>query len=262
MLRGIYTSASGMVADQRRLDVVANNLANVTTTGYKRETTVSQSFDEFLIQRVHDRDALGRGLPPTQIGRLGIGTYVVNTTARLTTGSLQQTGNPLDVALAGDGFFTVNTPQGLRYTRQGSFLQDADGTLITPQGHPVLVNGSPLTAAPGSLAINEQGQVLANGQVRGQLEVVTSRQLGAIRKEGDGLWVQAGANEANTLVTPAEATGQYTLKVGFLEASNVEAVSEMVQMMETMRSFEANQRALQAQDETLGRAVNDIGRIG
>ncbi|HYG59209.1 MAG TPA: flagellar hook-basal body protein [Symbiobacteriaceae bacterium] len=262
MLRGIYTSSSGMLADQRRLDVVANNLANVTTTGFKRETTVSKTFPELLVHRVNDQDAAGRTIAPTAIGRMGIGTFLVSTSARLTTGSLQQTGNPLDVALAGDGFFAVRTPQGIRYTRQGSFVQNAEGTLVTPQGHPVLVNGSPVTAAQGRLTINNRGEVLEGDRVRGQLTVATTQQLGAVRKEGDGLWAQAGAAEASTLVLPFESTGRYELKVGYLEGSNVEAVTEMVEMMETMRSFEANQRALQVQDETLGRAVTEIARIG
>lgn len=261
MLRGIYTSASGMLADQRRLDVVANNLANAGTTGFKRETTVSKSFTDFLIQRVNDDDAVSRNLPP-QVGRLGIGTYIVNTATRLTTGSLQPTGNSLDVAISGDGFFAVNTPQGVRYTRQGSFRQNAEGTLVTPDGHEVLVDGSPVQAEGGALSITADGDVMAFGQSLGRLSVVTSQELGALRKEGSGLWAQAGeAGDFATLVTPSETAGSYQLKVGFLETSNVQSVTEMVEMMTTMRSFEANQRALQAQDETLQKAVNEVGRV-
>ncbi|HWI51091.1 MAG TPA: flagellar hook-basal body protein [Symbiobacteriaceae bacterium] len=261
MLRGIYTSASGMLADQRRLDVVANNLANAGTTGFKRETTVSKSFTDFLIQRVNDDDPIARALP-SNIGRLGIGTYVVNTATRLTTGSLQPTGNPLDVAIAGDGFFAVNTPQGLRYTRQGSFRQSGDGTLVTPDGYEVLVDGHSVRAEDGSLSITGDGDIMASEQNLGRLSVVTSRDLGALRKEGNGLWtVPGGAGDFTTLVSPAETSGSFQLKVGYLEASNVESVTEMVEMMTTMRSFEANQKALQAQDETLQKAVTEIGRI-
>jgi flagellar basal-body rod protein FlgF len=262
MLRGIYTSASGMLADQKRLDVVANNLANASTTGFKRDTTISKAFGDFLIERVNDRSAAGTGQPPEQIGRLGIGTYIVNSAARLTTGSLRPTGSPLDVAIGGDGFFTVQTPQGIRYTRQGNFLQDAEGTLVTPEGNAVLVDGAPAQAEPGTMTISEAGEVRSGDQVLGRLSIATSRDLGAIRKEGNGLWVQAGAGEASSLISPAEADGAYTLRVGFLEASNVEAVAEMVEMIATMRSFEANQKALQAQDETLQQAASQIGRIG
>lgn len=261
MIRGIYTSASGMLADQKRLDVIANNLANASTTGFKRDTTVSQAFPDFLINRINDRDVLGNPTLPTPIGNLGIGTYVAYTATRLTTGSLRPTGNPLDVAIAGDGFFSVNTPNGVRYTRQGRFVQNADGTLVTPEGFAVLVDGEPVKAAPGSLTITNEGDVVSGGAVLGRLSIVTSRDLGAMRKEGNGLWAQAGAGQDSALVTPGEANGSYQLKVGFLEASNVEAVSEMVEMMTIMRSFEANQKAMQAQDETLGKGVSEVGRI-
>ncbi|HWI65837.1 MAG TPA: flagellar hook-basal body protein [Symbiobacteriaceae bacterium] len=261
MLRGIYTSASGMLADQRRLDVVANNLANAGTTGFKRETTVSKSFTDFIVERINDGNLASRTLP-SQIGRLGIGTYVVNTATRLTTGSLQPTGNSLDVAITGDGFFAVNTPQGIRYTRQGSFRQSGDGTLVTPEGHQVLVDGNPVQAEDGTLSITADGDVMAAGQSLGRLSVVTSQELGALRKEGNGLWVQAGnAGDFPVLLTPAETAGKYQLKVGYLESSNVESVTEMVEMMTTMRSFEANQKALQAQDETLQKAVTEVGRV-
>jgi flagellar basal-body rod protein FlgG len=251
-----------MLADQKRLDVVANNLANASTTGFKRDTTMTKSFSDFLIQRVNDQSASGQGLPPSPVGRLGIGTYIMGTAARMTTGSLQPTGNPLDVAIAGDGFFTVQTPQGVRYTRQGNFMQNSDGTLVTPDGYAVLVDGAPVTAPPGTLGISETGEVSSNGQVLGHLSIATSRNLGAMRKEGNGLWVQSGAGEPSSLITPAEADGQYSLRVGFLESSNVEAVTEMVEMIDTMRSFEANQKALQAQDDTLQQAVTQVGRIG
>lgn len=260
MIRGIYTAASGMLADQRRLDVVANNLANASTTGFKRETTISRSFSDFLIERTHDDDPTTKALPQ-QVGRLGIGTYVVNTATRLTTGSMQPTGNPLDVAIVGDGFFAVNTPQGVRYTRQGSFRQNGDGTLATPEGYEVLVDGSPVQAAEGSLSITADGDVMAGDQNLGRLTVVTSLELGAIRKEGNGLWAPAGAGDSTTLVTPAETSGQHTIRAGYLESSNVESVTEMVEMMTVMRSFEASQKALQAQDETLQKAVTEVGRV-
>jgi flagellar basal-body rod protein FlgF len=259
MLRGIYTSASGMLAEQHRLDVVANNLANANTAGFKRDTTISKSFPEFLIKRVHDEDPTGK--LQANVGMLGIGTYLVGTSTRLTSGSLQQTGNPLDVAISGDGFFAVNTPQGVRYTRQGNFTVSGDGTLTTPEGYEVLVDGHSVKADQGPLKIMDDGQVFSGQQSLGNLSIATSRDLGAIRKEGNGLWVQAGAGESATLVTPSEASGSYQLKAGYLESSNVEAVTEMVEMMTTMRSFEANQKALQAQDETLQKAVTEVGRV-
>lgn len=261
MLRGIYTSASGMLVGQKRLDVVANNLANVSTTGYKRDTTVSQSFPELLLRRINDRSP-DMDAGPQPVGPLGLGTFVSNTATRLMTGSMQHTGNPLDVAISGDGFFVVNTPQGPRYTRQGNFTQNGEGTLVTPDGYEVWVDGQAVSAAQGEMSINSKGELLTGNQVLGRLSIVTSRDLGALRKEGNGLWTTAGPEDASTLVTPAESTGTYELRAGHLEASNVEPVTEMVEMMVIMRSFEANQRAVQIQDETLGKAVNEVGRIG
>jgi flagellar basal-body rod protein FlgF len=261
MLRGMYAAASGMLVGQKRMDVLANNLANVSTTGFKRDTTVSESFPEILLKRINDRSP---DMPagPQPVGALGMGTFISGTATRLMTGPMQQTGNPLDVAISGDGFFAVGTPQGIRYTRQGNFSQDANGTLVTADGDGVLVDGQPVSAAHGAMSINSKGEVWADGQVLGRLTVVTSRDLGALRKEGNGLWTTAGPADASTLVTPSEATGNYDLRAGYLEASNVEPITEMVEMMVIMRSFEANQRSLQMQDETLGKSANDIGRIG
>ncbi len=261
MLRGIYAAASGMLANQKRLDAVANNLANASTVGYKRDTTVSHTFSEMLVVRMNDpanQDERTR----QPVGRLGLGTFVSHTATRLTNGSLEETGNPLDVAIVGDGFFAVRTPRGIRYTRAGRFTQNADGTLVTPQGYEVLVNGRPVRAARGELTIRPNGQVLTGDRVLGQLTVVTSRELGALRKEGHNLWTQAGPDEATVLITPKEASGAYELRVGYLEASNVEPAMEMVEMLTIIRSYEAGQRAIRAQDETLQKAVNEVGRVG
>lgn len=260
MLRGIYTSASGMLVEQKRMDVTANNLANVNTTGFKKETAISGSFQELLVRRVNDKDAAGN--PQTaSVGTLGLGTFLVQNAARLSAASLKETGNPLDVAITGDGFFTVQTPQGIRYTRQGNFTQDANGTLVTAEGHAVLAGGRPITVRDGSLTISNTGEVRNGDRLLGRLDIATSQALGSLRKEGHGLWTRAGADDAPLLITPAEANGQYQLRVGFLEASNVESVTEMVEMITIMRSYEANQRTLQVQDETLQKAANDIGRV-
>lgn len=261
MLRGIYTSASGMLVEQKRMDVTANNLANVNTTGFKKETAISGSFQELLLQRVNDRNAAGQP-QSAPVGTLGLGTFLVQNAARLSTASLRETGNPLDVAISGDGFFTVQTPQGIRYTRQGNFSQNPEGTLVTAEGHAVLVDGRPVTVQEGEITIMSSGEVRSGDRLLGRLDMATSQNLGALRKEGHGLWTRAGAEDAPLLITPAEANGQYQLRVGHLEASNVESVTEMVEMITIMRSYEANQRTLQVQDETLQKAANDIGRVG
>jgi len=261
MLRGIYTAASGMLADQRRLDVIANNLANASTLGYKRDTSITKAFNDFFVVRENDEDP-GKTQANPLVGLLSFGSLISHTASRLTTGALRATGNALDVAIAGDGLFTVSTPQGLRYTRQGSFAQDGTGRLVTEQGLPVMVDGHEVTGPPGSLSIAQNGEVKSGDRVLGKLSITSTAQLGSIRKEGSGLWVTVAAGEPTALVTPAEANGIYDLKVGYLESSNVKPVTEMVEMMTTVRSYEANQRAIQAMDETLQKAVTEIGRIG
>jgi flagellar basal-body rod protein FlgF len=264
MLRGIYSAASGMLANQTKMDVIAQNLANVNTPGYKRETTINQSFASLLIQRLNDRPEPGTFDPvPTTVGPLGMGTFIANTATRLTGGPLQATGNPLDVAIRGDGFFVLQTEQGARYTRQGNFRQSADGRLVSVDGWPVQLQGGGLAqAAPGEmLKITRQGEVYAGDRLLGQLEVVTSAQLGPLVKEGAGLWAPAQNGQPAMVVGPGETAGGYQLEVGYLEQSNVNAVTEMVEMIATMRAYEASQRTIQAQDETLRRAVNDVGRL-
>jgi len=260
MIRGIYTAASGMLSDQRRLDVIANNLANSSTSGYKRDTSVTTAFDSFMVIRTQDQNAASAS-PPT-VGNLSFGSVISHTATRLTNGSLVPTGNPLDVAISGDGFFAVSTQNGVRYTRDGSFKQREDGVLTTQLGNPVLVDGREVTGGLATLRIHNDGTVLDGDQVLGTLSIVTAEELGSIRKEGASLWVPVGAGEPSALVQAAETTGRFRLAVGFIETSNVEPVTEMVEMITTMRSYEANQRAIQLQDEALGKAVSEIARVG
>lgn len=261
MLRGIYASATGMAAQAQRLDVLSNNLANAATVGYKRDVAVSLSFQDLLQQRLDDRQDAGRGTLPVSIGRVPAGT-ALTTATRLADGPLRATGRGLDVALQGDGFFTVSTPQGIRYTRAGNFAQDAEGRLVTPAGHPVLVGGQAVRGR--EIEIREDAGVWVDGRLAGYLDIVTTQQAGALRKVGDNLWAVSG--DGAPLVGATVATGAsgtsgekpWRLQVGFLEMSNVEPLREMVELIQVTRSFEANQQALRAQDEALGRAVNDL----
>lgn len=260
MLRGLYASASGMQVEARRLDVASNNLANAATAGYKRDTLVATPFGELLLHRLGQQGP-ARGTPA--VGPLGLGTYPVATAARLRDGTLMATGRSLDVALVGQGLFAVRTPEGIRYTRHGSFTQRADGILATQDGHPVLVDGQPVGHPGAVVAIDDDGEVTVDGLPAGRLTVVTPGEAGPLRKVGASLWEPASGS-GQLLFTPWPADdprGSYQLRVGYLESSNVEPVLEMVNLIATMRSYEANQRALQAQESTLDRAVNDIGRV-
>jgi len=221
----------------RRQDRVANNLANANTVGYLRDRSFARALDERI-------DA--EGTPQS--------TRVAGQWADATAGSLQETGNPLDFALEGDGFFTVRTDDGqLRYTRAGEFVLTADGTVRSPQGHTLLRDdGEPLTLPPsgGEISVTTAGEVRVGqtpvGRV-GTVEVEDPRSL--VRLDGASFSAQGVA------VRPSEAR----VRQGFLETSNVNAVSEMADLIEHVRLFESQQKALQTTDATLGAVTRDLG---
>ncbi len=241
MLRGLYVAAEGMAARQKAQDAIANNLANLNTTGFKADRPVFETFYERQIYRV-------QGMQAQPIGALSAGVILREFYTDLQPGAIITTGNPLDVAIDGEGFFAVQTPQGVRYTRNGAFQLNAQGILTTREGYPVLgINNQPL-ALPSTAAIHigENGAVLANGAQVGQLLVVQ----GNLTKDPDGYFVGAVQPAANPRVV-----------AGALEASNVNMVREMVSMIELIRAYETHQRAIHAHDETLGRAINELAKI-
>lgn len=244
MLRGLYIAASGMLAQQVRHESIANNLANADTTGYKADEAVFRTALNTAILRHRDPH---KGAPAPQVGTLSFGAAVDEMVTDLRPGAIALTGRSLDVAIDGEGFFTVNTPQGERYTRDGAFRQLADGTLATADGMPVLGMRGIIRSANTHLTIAPNGDVLANGQVIDRLRIV---QLQNASKEG-----------ANRFAGNAQPLPQFSLQVGALERSNVSVVQAMVDMIVAMRAYEASHRAVLAHDETLQRAVNDVGKV-
>jgi len=244
MLRGLHIAASGMLVQQARHEAIANNLANADTTGYKADEVVFRTALDRAIWRLRDAQ---RGAPASDIGALSFGAEVDAVITDLRPAPITLTGRPLDVAIDGDGFFAVSTPQGERYTRDGAFRQAADGTLVTADGMPVLGTRGIIRSADAALTIAPNGYVLANGQVIDQLRVV---QLRNASKEG-----------ASRFTGGAQPLQQFNLQVGALERANVSVVQAMVEMIMAMRAYEASHRAVLAQDETLQRAVNDVGKV-
>jgi flagellar basal-body rod protein FlgG len=244
MLRGLHIAASGMLVQQARHEAIANNLANADTTGYKADEVVFRTALDRAIWRLRDAQ---RGAPASDIGALSFGAEVDAVITDLRPAPITLTGRPLDVAIDGDGFFAVSTPQGERYTRDGAFRQAADGTLVTADGMPVLGTRGIIRSADAALTIAPNGDVLANGQVIDRLRVV---QLRNASKEG-----------ASRFTGGAQPLQQFNLQVGALERANVSVVQAMVEMIMAMRAYEASHRAVLAQDETLQRAVNDVGKV-
>ena len=227
MDRGLYIAASGMLAEQIRQDQIANDLANASTPGYKGDRTAQSSFGDLLLANSTNGATVGRQSTAVQVDAIE-----TDWNARPT----RETGEPLDFAISGDGFFAVQTAQGVRYTRNGQFTLDPQGRLVTSQGNPVLdTAGRPITSADGKVDPRTLGVVALTNP----------------RKEGDSLI--AG--------TPAgAATG--TVRSGALESSGADAARSMVDMIASMRAFEAGQKVIQTIDETLGQSVTKVGAVG
>jgi flagellar basal-body rod protein FlgF len=247
MIKSIHTSGAGMEPMMTRLEVIANNLANMNTTGYKR--------DEVFMQLVKDAallQAQGKGdLSEVQVERI----------TDFSDGSLNPTNNPLDVAVQGRGFFVVDTPQGLRYTRNGNFTLTSSGTLVTAQGDPVMgVNGriqlpDLQNLKRGQIVISESGEIDVDNRSIARLRVVDFGAGTGLTKQTSSLFVAPAG------VLPSDIReDSVQIRQGFLEGSNVEGLEEMIAMIELTRNFESNQRIIQAEDGTLERA-NDVGRF-
>lgn len=239
MERGLYIAASGMLAEQVRQDQLANDLANASTPGYKADRAAQADFGQLLLTNRQNGQT---------IGTLGVGVGIAEIRTDLTQAPLQQTDQPLDVALQGDGFLAVQAPQGVRYTRDGQLSVDAQGRLTDQMGDPVLGAGNAPIAVGGAdgVVIAADGTVSRNGTAVGKLQIVS---LQNPQKEGDTLFTgQAGATPVGTV-----------LRQGFLEGSGVNPAKAMVDMIVSLRAYESSQRVIHAIDETLGRGIDGAG---
>jgi flagellar basal-body rod protein FlgF len=221
-------------------EVLANNLANALTPGYKRDKV---SFQAVLEQ------AARPGSPATLPGGPSY-TTAINSRSDMRPGAMDQTGNPLDLAIAGDGFFAVQTPAGERYTRAGNFSLNQTGELILPDGSRLLGEGGPIRVE-GTVTVTPNGEVLSNGQLAGKLRLVKFPENAPLAHEGATLW--------SSKTAPTPATGA-TVRQGFLEGSNVNPVEEMIEMLNAFRTYESNLKGASVQSDSLGQLVNNVGR--
>jgi flagellar basal-body rod protein FlgG len=227
MERGLYIAASGMLAELRRQDQIANDLANAATPGYKSDRSTQQSFGEML---------LANGSTGQTVGNLGLGVQVDKTTTDWSPQPLRQTDEPLDFAIQGEGFFGVRTGQGVAYTRNGQFTLSPQGILTTARGDVVLgQNGAPVqAAADGKVAPAAVGVFNVNNP----------------RKVGD-----------NLIAGTAAGQGAGQVQSGFLEGSGADPARSMVDMIASFRSFEATQKVVRTLDDTLQLAANKVGSL-
>ena len=267
MVKGLYTAYTGMVDEQKRLDVMTNNLANASTTGYKKEALVAQAFDEKLAIKIKDTSAPGN--MPETIGSITFGVKVGETYTDWSQGSMQITDNETDLALSGSGFFAIAFTNkagetSIMYTRDGAFTVDSDGFLRTSDGSYVLNQEGALNSQYGEdyyvqvdpnyeFSVKTDGTIYQNDVVIGDIGVVDIADYDYINKYGENLY---------TLIDGGEVTESDALvEQGCLEASNVSVVDEMVNMIEIARAYEAGQKVIQAEDDTLDKTVNQIGRV-
>jgi flagellar basal-body rod protein FlgF len=239
LIRGMYTAATGMVAEQNRQNVVANNLANVNTTGFKVDNNSNTTFATMLINACNKR-----GKVP--IGSLGLGVQTGPTYTNFSNGPLVATNNPHDLAINGDALFAVEVNGSIRFTRAGHFGVDQEQCLVTADGHRVLGEQGPIRVG-AAFRVTEAGEVLQDGQIIDRLRLAGT---GGMVKEGDSLY-------RSEQVQPA---GTYHILQGMLEESNVNTIRQMMEMINLTRSYETNQKALTAHDETLGKAVTELTR--
>jgi flagellar basal-body rod protein FlgG len=227
MERGLYIAAAGMVAEMVRQDQIANDLANAATPGYKSDRSQQRSFSDLLLQNTQTGET---------VGKLGAGPIITKQVTDLNPEALRSTGEPLDLAIAGPGYFAVQTPNGVRYTRNGAFRAAADGTLTDQLGNTVLgTDRRPVkVAADGTVDAAKVGNFALTG----------------VAKQGDSYFTGTAAG-----------AGQGEVQAGHLEGSGVEAGRTMVDMMASLRAFEAGQKAIQTIDGTLQQAAGQVGTL-
>lgn len=256
MIRSLWISKTGMEAQQTQLDHISNNLANVATSGYKR---AHAQFEDLIYQNLRQSGAASSEQTQLPTGlQVGLGTRAVATTRSFTQGNLQQSGGNLDVAIKGNGFFQISTPDGgTAYTRDGSFKLDSQGQIVTNTGYLVQpgitipANAQSVTiAADGTVSVALPGQ--AQPQTVGQLQLTTFINPTGLEPRGGNLYgetASSGAPETGA----AGSAGLGTLQQGFLETSNVNVVEELVSMIQTQRAYELNSKAISTSDQMLQR---------
>ncbi|MDD4155550.1 MAG: flagellar hook-basal body protein [Candidatus Cloacimonetes bacterium] len=240
MIRGIYNSSSSMQYLQEKMDIVANNLANVNTAGFKRSGVL---FNQHMVaeqakQRNQNKDPLPEG---------NIISYIENT-----QGAVKETGNPLDLSLTGKGFFSIQTPEGKAWNSEGSFTLDSMGYMTTMNGDYLMGDYGPIQVNGEKFSISDNGDVMVDNNVVNKIKI-ENFDLNDVVQIGDNL---LKSKDDNLQLVKSDAL----VKQGYLEISNVSIVKEMVEMIALHRQFQANEKAIKTNDEALNKAVNNIAR--
>jgi len=276
MVRGIYTGASGMLAEMTNLNVIANNLANADKTAYKKDVSIFKNFPEMLVRRINDN---GVGITPLGsydtmpiIGKLGTGVSVNEVYTKFSQGPLYRTGNPFDIAIEGNGFFVIKTPLGIRYTRNGSFTINKEGYIVNHNGDMLIGENGAIKVQRYNFRIEPDGKIIINPKLLNQkvvsnydntweeemtinkIKIVDFPEKRELKKSGNSYY-----KETTYSGKPFD-TKNFKLHQGFIEKSNVNLVEEMVRMIEAHRNYEANQKSIISENQTLGKCINEVGK--
>lgn len=259
MMRSLWTAASGMNAQQQNINVVANNLANVNTTGFKKSRA---DFQDLMYQTVKNPGSPSTNTTQIPVGiQIGLGTKLAAVSKLFSPGDMQLTGNSLDIAIEGDGFYQIQQPDGsTAYTRAGAFKMDSNGRVVTPDGYPlqpeivIPTNSTKITVGnDGTVSVVQAGQTAPS--TVGNIQLANFTNPAGLSAMGKNLFQQTDASGNATTGTPAQ-NGLGTLAQGYLEMSNVSVVEEMVNMIVGQRAYETNSKAIQTSDEMLQVANN------
>lgn len=258
MLKGLYTAYTGMINEQNRLDVLSNNLANASTVGYKKEGTTSQSFDDILTVKIKDASVGIRNVQ--RLGTNNPGVIIGENYTDFSQGSFKITGNTYDLALSGSGFFTIEYASkagetSTVYSRAGQFTLNKDGYLVTQEGDYVLdVNNARIQLDTlKDASIHNNGLIEQDGKAVAQLQITDFADYNYLEKFGESYY--------KPVEGAAKVDSNADVKSGYLEMSNVQVVSEMVDMISITRAYESNQKIIQTYDKSLEIAVTQLGRV-
>ncbi len=254
MVRGLYTAWTGMTTEQKRLDIISNNLANASTVGYKKQSVTNQSFDDVLTIKIKDQSS---GTPTNYIGDMSLGVKIGEEYSHHDQGPFRETGQALDFAIEGNGFFALEDEETDQtyYTRSGGFTRNVDGNIVNSEGKFVLGQNGRITIpnSTSDIGVSTQGIVYADGQVIDQVLIQDFENYESLDKVGDTMYLPTETSVATD--------SNYFIHQGFVEQSNVNVVSEMVDLITITRAYEANQKVIQSIDGTLELAANSVGKV-
>ncbi len=253
MIRGIYTAAMGMLAEESRVNTISNNLANVDTAGFKKDSLAFSTYLKKEIFRNEAENHLGKRTP---VGKMESGVVLDESRPYFEQGTVEMTGSAYDFAITGDGFFTVETADGRTYyTRNGQWHRDSEDFLVDSVGNYILNDAGERISVEGEFLVDQDGSIFENGVLTGRIDLVNFANPEGLRKVGNNYFAQTDfSGEAQQSFTATIVQGGY-------ERANVNAVKEMVNLINAHRHFEIAQRVITTEDQLLDAAVNRVGKV-